>query len=182
MDKQPSPKHSDKQIQSYLQHRWFRYTVFMNELITLVTKQQLGLCSTLIYSSNTLHNDIWLWNATKLHYNSQWISSGHISEILLAKKKIHCWLSMVSHSSHQKTVTPTWNRCQIFALQQNGIDCIFFHCIFWMMFLQIVHSVTFYYDWYNIRRNFACSKFSDHSLYRNIYLPWNIPLSLNFVG
>ncbi len=62
MNKHPSPKHSDKQIQSYLQHRWFRYTIFMN---TLVTKQQLVLCSTLNYSSNALHIDIWLWNATK---------------------------------------------------------------------------------------------------------------------
>ncbi len=36
MNKHPSPKHSDKQIQSYLQYRWLRYTIFMNEQITLL--------------------------------------------------------------------------------------------------------------------------------------------------
>lgn len=127
MDKQPSPKHSDKQIQSYLQHRWFRYTVFMNELITLVTKQQLGLCSTLIYSSNTLHNDIWLWNATKLHYNSHWISSGHISEILLAKKRyiVGCQWCRTAHirklwhppeTGAKYCIATKWNRLHIFSL------------------------------------------------------------------
>lgn len=69
----------------------------MNEQITLVTKQQLVICSTLSYSSNALHNDIWLQNATKFKYISHRISSGsdsevvlkvsNISEILVGKKK-----------------------------------------------------------------------------------------------
>ncbi len=83
MNKHPSPKHSDKQIQSYLQHRWFRYTIFMNEQITLLLSNNWFYASTLNYSSNALHIDIWLWNATKLHYISHWISSGSSSGAVL---------------------------------------------------------------------------------------------------
>lgn len=50
----------------------------MNEQITLITKQQL-VCSTFLnYSSNALHNDIWIWNATKFHYISHRILSGSV--------------------------------------------------------------------------------------------------------